>query len=125
MAEIKLSTKDVKVKVKENNEKGELVDVDKPLREIETELLKSIFTVAFASEKTLKNSILARDCFEQVDSITDAVEKVDLTAEDIQIFSRAWEALDMKPASLNGSQVMIMQRSSLWMKCRALLKQLV
>jgi hypothetical protein len=110
MAEIKLSKDETTTY---DVQRGDKIEKEtKPLRELETALLKSVFSAAFTIEKELKKSILARDLYEQIENLTDKDEKITLTTEDLGIFKTGWEAFEK-------------QRPSLWMKCGALLKQLV
>lgn len=83
----------------------------KTVREVEIALLKSIFGIAFSTEKEIKKNLLARDLYEQVENLTDVDEKISLTKEDLEMFSAAWKLADSRPYS--------------WMKCVKLLKQLV
>jgi hypothetical protein len=117
MAKIKISLPDLKVTIKNVQQKdGSAADEEKSVRELETKLLESVFQVAFTTEKALKNSVLARDVFERIQNLTDAETEIELTAEDLQIFGRAWE--NMTPQ--NGYV-----RGGMWMYAKDLLKQLV
>jgi hypothetical protein len=117
MAKIKLSAPDVMVMVKNIVQKdGTSKDESKSIREIETKLIESVFQVAFTTEKNLKNSVLARDVFERIQNLTNAETEIELTAEDLQIFSRAWEAMLPQNGYIRGS---------MWMYAKDLLKQLV
>jgi hypothetical protein len=110
MAEIKLS-KDEKATY-DIQKDGKVEKETKPVRELEISLMKSVFSAAFSIEKELKKSILARDLYEQVENLTDKDEVLKLTTEDLVIFKAGWEAFEK-------------QRPTIWMKCGALLKQLV
>jgi len=111
MAEIKLS-KDETATYDIQKDGGKVEKETKPIRELEIALLKSVFSAAFTIEKELKKSILARDLYEQIENLTDEDELLKLTTEDLQIFKTGWEAFEK-------------QRPGIWMKCGALLKQLV
>jgi hypothetical protein len=110
MADVKLS-RDEKVTY-DVQKNGKIESETKTIRELEIYLLKSCFSAAFTIEKELKKSILARDLYEQIENLTEKDDKITLTVEDLQIFKNGWEAFEK-------------QRPPVWMKCGAILKQLV
>jgi hypothetical protein len=111
MPEIKLSTTETST-YDLGDGKGGITKETKPTRELEIALLKSVFSAAFSIEKELKKSILARDLYEQIENLTEKDEKITLTSEDLQVFKIGYEAFEK-------------QRPTVWMKCGALLKQLI